>query len=123
MGILVLHQDVRPPGPVWSAIPYISISLSLNVLLTLMIVIRLVLHIRNTRTTLGITGVGGLCKAIVVMLIESCTLYAVNSLLVVVPLGAKNNIWSLFVALLAQTQVRALPQPGSLDRLYNTVTG
>ena len=65
----------------------------------------------------------GLCKAIVVMLIESCTLYAVNSLLVVVPLGAKNNIWSLFVALLAQTQVRALPQPGSLDRLYNTMTG
>ena len=87
-----------------------------------MIVIRLVLQIRNTRTALGITGVGGLGKAIVVMLVESCTLYAVSSLLVVGPLGAENNIWNLFVSLLAQTQVRALPQPGSLDRLYNTAT-
>ena len=51
-------------------IPYLSISVSLNVLLTLLIVIRLVLHIRNIRVAMGTAGIGGLCKSIVTMLMS-----------------------------------------------------
>ena len=50
---------------------------------------------------------GGLCKAVVIMLVESCALYAVNSLLIVGPLGVGNPVSSLFMTTLVQTQVRA----------------
>ena len=113
MGIAFVYQTKHMSYTLWSALPYFSISLSLNVLLTLMIVIRLILHTRNTRTALGITGVGGLCKAVVIILVESCALYAVNSLLVIGPLGAGNSTWTLFYAVIAQTQVRAFPEPRS----------
>ena len=74
-----------------------------------MIVIRLVLHARNTRTALGITGIGGLSRAIIIMLVESCALYAVSSLSVIGPLGAENSASNLFLPILAQTQVCAFP--------------
>ena len=111
MGIVLVYQNIEVSGPIWSNVPYYSISLSLNVLLTLMITVRLILHARNTRTALGIPGVGGLCKAIVTMLVESCALYAINSLLVVVPLGLNNPLTNVFGSILTETQVRAFPQP------------
>ena len=120
MGTILTYQSVVPPAGLWSAIPYFSISLSLNVLLTLMIIIRLILHARNTRTALGITGIGGLCKTIVTMFIESCALYAVNSLLFIVPWGTHNYAENIFLFILSQTQVRALPRSRPLDRLSNT---
>ena len=109
MGILLIYQyAVQTPG-LWSGVPYFSISLSLNVLLTLMIVIRLILHARNTRIALGMTGVGGLCKAIVTMLVESSALYAVSSLLVIGPWGSGNYASNAFFLILAQTQVWVSP--------------
>ena len=119
MGTILTYQSVERAG-LWSAIPYFSISLSLNVLLTLMIIIRLILHVWNTRTALGITGIGGLCKAIVTMFIESCALYAVNSLLFIVPWGTHNYAENTFLSILLQTQVRVLPRSRPLDRLSNT---
>jgi hypothetical protein len=94
------------------SLPFISISVSLNVLLTLMIVIRLVLHSRNIHAAMGApSGIGGLRKSIVTMLIESCALYAEISLLVVGPLGAGSYTEHLFLPTLAETQVRAFPWP------------
>ena len=64
---------------------YLSISLSLNVTLTLMIVVRLIQHIRNLRKATGaLDGSSGLHAAtatVVTMLIESYALYAVAILL------------------------------------------
>ena len=91
------------------ALSYQLISVSLNVLLTLMITIRLIQHTRNIRTTMGGTGIGGLCKAIVTMLIESCALYAMTSLLPVVPWIIGYNDVITFVPVLSQTQVRTFP--------------
>ena len=118
----VYQLSMQPIGSDWSLIPYLSISLSLNVLLTLMIVIRLTLHVRNTRTILGETGVGGLCKAIVIILVESCALHAVNSLLVIGPLGADNHVVDIFTPILGETQVRVFSQLRSPDRLSNNAT-
>ena len=108
MGILFVYQAVGPTGITWSGLPYYSISLSLNVLLTLMIVIRLIVHARSTRAALGMTGIGGLYKAVVTMLVESCAIFAVSSLLVI---GTRSVIESFpivnfFLPVLYQTQVR-----------------
>ena len=43
------------------------------------------------------------------MLLESCALYTVNSLLVIVPWGAENAIWNFFLVILPETQGRAFP--------------
>ena len=84
MGILFTFQTAERSNSNWPGLAYFSVSLSLNVLLILMIVIRLILHTKNTRNALGIAGIGGLCKTVVTMLIESCALYAVGSVLVIV---------------------------------------
>ena len=93
----------------WSTLPYISISLSLNVLLTLMIVVRLFLLDRNIRATTGSPGgISGLYKTVSTMLIESSALFTVSSLLVITPLAAGNLVVKMFYCILVQTQVRAL---------------
>ena len=118
MGILLIYQASRPDSGIWNTLsvefglPYFSISIALNILLTLMIVIRLVLYGRNIHAAMGTPpGIGGLYKAVVAMLIESSALYAVNSLLFVGPWGAKNHAADIFLPILAQTQVRTLLRP------------
>ena len=106
MSIILVYQTAELVGYPWSGLPYFSISLSLNVLLTLMIVIRLILHTRSVRTAMGISGIGGLSNAIITMLIESCALYAVSSLLVLGPWSAVNSSVEIFLPILAETQVR-----------------
>ena len=124
IGIIFNYQNARVAGITWTAIPYFSISLSLNVLLTLMIVIRLILYARNTHTAMGLNGIGGLCKAIVTMLVESCALYAVSSLLVIGPWSANiNPITNFFLAVLPEIQVRAFTRLRSSNRLSNATTG
>ena len=119
MGTIFIYESTRLSRSAPSSLPYLSISLSLNVLLTLMIVVRLVLHARNTRTVLRVGGIGGLCKAIVTMLVESCALYAVTSLLYIGPLAANNTVANFFSFTLTQVQVRAIPRPQYSDRLTN----
>ena len=112
------------------AVPYLSISVSLNVLLTLMIVVRLVLHGRNIRAATGsAVGISGLYKVVSTMLIESCALFAVNSLLVVGTLAAAGHysninmvlngdyLVNILFPILAETQVRAFSRPQSPDQL------
>ena len=105
MGILYIYQNGQP-GFAWSAVPYFSISLSLNIILTLMIVIRLTLHARGVRTAMGGVGSGGLCKAIVTMFIESCAIYSMSSVLVLAMMGAGSSAMNIFILIIAQTQVR-----------------
>ena len=124
MGIMLVHVNSELAGNAWAGLSFLSISFSLNVLLTLMIVIRLILHVRNTRAAVGISGIGGLSKAIITMLVESCALYAVSTLLVLGPLcsdDTESSIMSFFLHILAQAQVRTFPWPqylktGSLMR-------
>ena len=79
-----------------------------------MIVVRLILRARNTRAALGIGGIGGLCKAIATMLVESCALYAVSSLLYIGSLAANSTVSNFFSFILPQTQASAFPSPQSL---------
>ena len=111
--VTVIHQALGPKSTILSSIDvnltiiYLSISISLNVLLTLMIVIRLFLHSRGIRAATNAPGgIGGLYKATITMLIESCALFTVSSLLVVGP--SNSGISYAFFPILAETQVRAL---------------
>jgi len=110
------------PGLSKFGIPYLSISVSLNVVLTMMIVIRLVLHGRHIRTApRSAVGISRLCKTVSTMFIESCALFTVSSLVVVGALAATgtygklNIIYSggsvvdIFFPILAEIQVRAFP--------------
>jgi len=87
-------------------LPYLSISVSLNVLLTAMIVIRLALHSKTVISTRGAASRIGLYRTIITMLIESSALYAVNSLLLIGLWGAGNHTADTFLPILAEIQVR-----------------
>ena len=111
MGIVFIHQTSQLGGSsdslaISTGVPYFSISISLNVLLTLMIVTRLVLHRRNIQRALGAqAGKSGVYTAVVTILIESSALYAITSLLFVVPWGVGSRVAQIFLPALAQTQV------------------
>ena len=89
-------------------ISYFSISLSLNVLLTLMIVARLVLHRRDLRKALGASdSSSGVYTALAAMIIESYALYAVAFLVYIVPWALDSWITPLFSKILPSIQVCA----------------
>jgi len=128
LGIVTLvYQGSGVTNAVWGAFvshpttPYLSVSIPLNVLLTMMIVARLVLHSKNIRAAMGApAGIGGLYKTTITVLVESSALYAVSSLLVIWDAGSR--IAYIFLPILAETQVRAFPRPGSSNRLSNMTT-
>ena len=115
MGIMYIYQTVENYTYLldWAVLPYYWMTLSLNVLLTLMICIRIILQTRKTRTALGIAGVGRLCNTIVTMLVESCALYAVSLALIIGAVTARNAVDNVFTRISPAAQVRALPQPQS----------
>ena len=89
--------------------PYYSISLALNVFLTFMIVARLALHRRTIQRALGSPATaGGLYRAVVNMLIESCALYAASYVLFIGPWAAGSSISNIFFPILAEAQVCAI---------------
>ena len=125
MGVMTfIRRTSRPGTGIWNyvafnyAVPYLSISVTLNVLLTLMIVVWLVLHNRNIRVAMGCPdGVSGWYKTTVTMLVESSTLFSVSSLLVVGCAGS--GIVNAFIPILCQTQVCVFPLPGFSGKLSN----
>ena len=95
-------------GDVRFLLPHFAVSVSLNVLLTLMIVVRLVLHTRNIRAITGPqAGIIRLYKTIAAMLIESSALYSVNSLLLIGLWAARSGASGIFLPAFSQTQVRS----------------
>ena len=121
---MFLYRTLMPNNVDWKSlnvrfsVPYFSISISLNILLTLMIIIRLVLHSRNTRTTAtALAGISGLYRTVITMLIESSALYAVSSLLIIGAYISGKCSADLFLPILAETQVRVSPWSQFLGRL------
>ena len=111
---MLVYESSRPDSNIQDhvaifdfGVPSYSISLALNVILTLMIVIRLVLHSQKIRRALGAPATtSGLYNALVTMLVESSALYAVSFLLFIGPWGAGNPSSNIFSPILAETQVR-----------------
>jgi hypothetical protein len=131
MGIVFTYQTLRPEYfneqqvTINLGLSFFSISVSLNVLLTLMIIVRLTLHSRNVRNATGASaGATGLYNAIVTVLIESCALYAVSFLLFIGPWGANSLVEYVFFPVLIETQVRISSRarnPGTLSPNHGVI--
>ena len=91
---------------------YNSICLSLNILLTLMIVLRLVVHIRNIRNATeasdGSSGLHTAAATVAMMLIESYALYAGVLLAYTIPFALASWVVALFSGLIGTVQVRVV---------------
>ena len=116
VSILDVYQNVGmrlyTPHATNTTTSYLSICLPLTVLLTLMIVIRLVKHIRNVRKLTGASdgssGLNTAAAAVVTMLIESYALYAVALLLFIAPWAVESVYLYLFARVLCAVQVRTI---------------
>ena len=113
MGTTFIYQTSQPNSSVWNTVaidfglPYFSISVGLNILLTLMIATYLTLHGRNVCLARGApSGTTGLYKTVITMLVESSALYAVSSLLFIGTWGARSHAADIFLSILGEVQVR-----------------
>jgi hypothetical protein len=112
-GIVFSYHTTRPNVNFDSVIqfgaPYFSIAFSLNFLLTLMVVIRLILHRRNIQKVMGgVAGADTSYKAAVTILVESSALYTTSCLLYAGPWAAKSSLQFIFLQIFAQAQVRPM---------------
>jgi len=109
MGVMLLFQLTQPNANLWTttavnfAIPYWSISASLNILVTLMIVGRLLYIRQRTRAILS-TSHSRMYTSIAAMLVESAALYSVTALLFIITYARDSNIQNIILPLLGQVQ-------------------
>ena len=116
-GIVFIYETGRPADPItrnldamiYFGAPYFTVSISLNLLLTIMIVIRLVLHRRNIRNAMGAAASAGeLYKATVTILVESSALFVIAFLLFLGTWAARSFVQYIFLQILGQIQVRII---------------
>ena len=109
---LFAYEGILPADSLGNemGLAYFSIAFSLNFILTLMIITRLFLHNRKIRTAMGVLDkASALYDAIVVMLVESCALYAVSFLPFIGTWASGSTSQTIFYPILAETQVCAVP--------------
>ena len=109
---MFLFQNWQPGDSYWvTTVPplgifYISISVSLNVLLTSMIVTRLATHAKIIQNVVGAPStIYGLCGFVNTMLIESCALFTVGSLLYIGSWIPQSYLTNYFRPAFTATQV------------------
>jgi hypothetical protein len=111
MGALYLRQVGAPLGSPWANNPinytllYASISLALNLFITVMIVSRLLLFRYRSIKALGSPEHGTTYLSISTLLIESAAIYAVFSLMFLIPFGLKNAFANVMLQALSEIQI------------------
>ena len=82
-----------------------------------MIIAKLIMHNISIGKILGpparTSGFYRTTEAIVITLVESSALYAINSLLFVIPWGAESHVADIFLPILAETQVSVVFLPNN----------
>ncbi|OBZ67518.1 hypothetical protein A0H81_12740 [Grifola frondosa] len=107
MGILWLKQISTPSSSPFQVtginftLPYLSLSLALNISVTILIVLRLLYHRHQITQLLG-PGHGAHYIGIATMLIESAALYSGFALLFLVPFALGNPIANTFLQALGE---------------------
>lgn len=110
-GCLVLYRSSRPGAHLWTkttvdfGVPYFSLSVALNVLITMMISIRLLMFRHSLRKALGPQAMSVPYASIAAMLIESSALYAGISLIFIGGYGAKSVVSNMFLPNMVMAQV------------------
>ncbi|KAJ7626845.1 hypothetical protein FB45DRAFT_1059766 [Roridomyces roridus] len=111
MGILWLIQIcTSSPFGIFNTInwtiPFFSLSLALNILVTIAIVVRLYVYRRRVAKLLN-GNHGSQYTSIAAMLVESAFLYSSFSILFLVPFGMNNPLSQIFLQALSQIQTMA----------------
>lgn len=88
-------------------IPYWSISMALNMIVTILIVGRLWLARKHIEDILG-KGHGKMYTGILAMVIESAAPYAISSLILIILYGLKDTGFVLLIPTFCQVQVSTL---------------
>lgn len=109
LGIMALVQTSRalPFRDVDIMLSYYVMSVSLNIIVTLLIVGRLFYYRHWMFQTLGRSNTSACYANISAMLIESASLYSVFAILFLVPFGMGNALGNVFLQTVSQVQVRA----------------
>lgn len=124
MSIMSVFQSSRPDASLWTtttvqfALPYFSISISLNIILTLLLVARLLYMSYSTRKTIG-KELASTYISIASMLVESATPYAITGLIFIITYARKSNVQNLVLPVLSQIMVSHIhiPSPFLFTRL------
>ncbi|KAI0649022.1 hypothetical protein C8Q79DRAFT_1007597 [Trametes meyenii] len=107
MSIMTLFQSSRPDASLWTtttvqfSLPYFSISIGLNVMLTLLLVVRLLYMSYTARHTIS-EDHGRTYNSIAAMLLESATPYAVAGLIFIITYARNSNVQNLVLPVLSQ---------------------
>ncbi len=110
MSIMTIFQASRPDASLWTkttvqfTLPYFSISIGLNILLTLLLVGRLLYISYNTRNTIGKEHASTYIS-IASMLVESATPYAITGLIFIITYARNSNVQNLVLPVLSQIMV------------------
>ena len=107
MSILLLVQLSQPGSNLWThvsisfGIPYWSISIALNVIVTLLIVGRLVYW----RRKISFIQSSNLYTSIITMLVESAALYTIFALIFVISYALNSMVQNVLLPVLGHIQV------------------
>ncbi|KXN87292.1 hypothetical protein AN958_08981 [Leucoagaricus sp. SymC.cos] len=108
-GILLLKQVSAVSGSPWDAsginfiIPYYSMVLALNILVTALIVLRLLFYRHHIVRALG-KNFGHQYASLATVIVESATIYSTFSLLFLVPFASNSPVAQLFLQPLSTVQ-------------------
>lgn len=112
MGIMWMLQ-VTTASPYFSlthinyTVPYLSLSLALNIIITIIIVLRLLTYRHRISKVLG-SGYGAQYTSVAAMIIESAALYSTFSVALLTLFAIGNPISAAFIEALTQVQIIAM---------------
>lgn len=110
LDIISIAAAIHPKGSIWIAqsirfkLPYFAISMCLNILVTILIVVRLWAARKRIRKLLG-SSHGKTYTGIAAMLVESAAPFAVFSFVLIVLYGMDNTVATVFVSVYVHIQV------------------
>ena len=114
LSVLTLVQSALPGANLWThitfsfAVPYWSLSISINILLTLLIVIRLVTIRNRLRAALGVQH-AQTYTSLIAVIVESASIYSTLGLIYIVAFARNWNVQNLILPVLGQVMVRIVP--------------
>ncbi|KZT08377.1 uncharacterized protein LAESUDRAFT_676421 [Laetiporus sulphureus 93-53] len=112
MAVFFAIQFSKPDGSLWNnatvdfSLPYFALSMSLNVIVTTMLVVRLLYMRRRVASALGPEH-GKMYTSIAAIVVESALPYGVVSFIFLVSYGLQSNVSNLFLNLLVQVECMA----------------
>ncbi|KIJ64851.1 hypothetical protein HYDPIDRAFT_132008 [Hydnomerulius pinastri MD-312] len=114
LGILFLIQISTPASsPYFNAdkttnwtLPYFFVSLAINIIVTILIVLRLLFHRRRLIKVLG-PGHASESTTVAAMIVESASVYSTFSLLFLIPFAMKSPVSNTFLQVIGEAQLIA----------------